>query len=315
MQHFPRILATALLLAPGWALAQTTDPLDELLIIPRPGAPMPTMVPENVPQVADPFMGQDPTNLDAPLWGDPVGQPQAPTTHGLGIGGQALAQPPEEVPFFEFTDEVQPQPAQPTVGTPHLNVEGPDLIASQGQALWPGQVLTPADEEPPTLGSNAIGDLLEPGSGLGPEPAAQPAPDAAFSFQDGPVRAPNPQGPVLAVPPQAITLGYHAVGGGADAEWGAQAQSQGVVRVDLPGGQGNIVLALSSETPVFWGITAPQGTHIVGVLLYGPHAAHSSIGAKTIAKERANVVRRPDVDRTGAESLLRMGGATTVEWR
>jgi hypothetical protein len=297
------------------------DPLDELLAIPRPGAEVPTMpLYQDIPQVADPFAGQTPTDLDAPLWDGAIGEPTPPTEHSLGLGGKALPTPAEPAPFFEFTDEVRPPLAPDNrPGMAHVDVEGPGTMSSHGQALWPGDVRTPADEPVPTLGSSAIADLLEPGSGVGANlVAATPAqlpPDALFSFQEAPAQPTLGAGPMMAVPPTATVTGYHAVGGGADQEWDASAQGLGVVRIDLTPGSGGTVLALSSDTPVFWGITAPQGARVDGVLLYGPNAAYNTIGARTHNKQRSNVVRRPDLDRAGAETLLRQGGAGAITWR
>jgi hypothetical protein len=323
MPTLQRAILATLLFVGHVAHAQAqiqSDPLDDLLIIPRPGAQAPTITPyEGIPQVADPFAGQGPMDLDAPLWSDPGAQQVPPQSHTLGLGGNALPAEPEATPFFEFTDEAQPA-ATPDdrPGMSHPQLEGPGTITSHGQVLWPGDIRTPANEPVPTLGSNAIADLLEPGSGAGTNMVAAQPPnlpaDAGFTFQETPAQ-PASGGPMLPVPPTSNVVGYHAIAGGTDQEWAAQAQGVGVVRIDLPAGTGGTVLALSSEVPIFWGITAPQGARVDGILLYGPQAAYNTIGVRTLGKERSNVVRRPDLDRAGAEALLRQGGATAVRWQ
>jgi hypothetical protein len=324
MQTWQRALITTLLLfgQTTQLLGQTPiDPIDHLLIIPRPSAQTPTITPYNdVPQINDPFDGQGPMDLDAPLWDLQTAEPTPQNTHSLGLGRTALSTSTETIPFFEFADEPQTtQTSNPQSQKKTTTPQRSHTITSYGQVLWPGNIRTPADEEPPTLGSNAIADLLEPDSGPGPEPGTKKnthsSPHTGFSFQDTPTPPNTIKGPMLPVPPFSTVVGYHTLGGGNDQEWKEQAQGLGVVRIELPKGSAGTVLALSSDTPVFWGITADQGTRVDGILLYGPNALYSTVGVRTWVKERSNVIRRPDLDRTGAETLLRQGGASTITWR
>lgn len=135
MRRFCTVLLLSSL-APGALLAQQNS--DGLFDIPQPGGMLGAVT--TLPPIGA-----------APLV-DTTGQ-----TSPLVVPYQPEA---ESVPFFEFADE-------PTPGTP-----------ASGRApgvLWPGDIRTPADEEPPTLGQSGIAHLL-----LTPEQvAAQDAADRA----------------------------------------------------------------------------------------------------------------------------------------
>lgn len=163
------LLASIALAAAAPARAQAIDPLDELLVIPRPGASMP-IVPPGVPEIPAPFqpgqapspfappgssplgMGMPPNDALAPLPTAPDGL-SAPTL-GNGVLDPAAAPSDENVPFFEFTDE-----APVTTGTT------PEPI---GTVAWPGQFTTPANEEPPLLGNGALDGVT---ASAGPDPS------------------------------------------------------------------------------------------------------------------------------------------------
>jgi len=96
---------------------------------------------------------------DAPVFGpiDTIPMIDAPLAQPLGTPIPTPEPGAEGVPFFEFADE--PATASPSAAP---------------QVRWPGDLRTPADEEPPILGNGAIDHLL-----LTPEEAARADREAA----------------------------------------------------------------------------------------------------------------------------------------
>lgn len=200
------LLASIAMAAAAPARAQAVDPLDQLLVIPRPGAAMP-IVPPGVPEIPSPFQpGQEPSPFTtpgaAPLgMGMPASDGLAPIpvapdglsvpTLGNGAMDPAAVPSDENVPFFEFTDEAPTAP-----GTT------PEPI---GTVAWPGQFTTPADEEPPLLGNGALDGVTasagpDPSGSVGvpmegtssPAPSVDPAPSVAATETSAAMGTPMP---------------------------------------------------------------------------------------------------------------------------